>query len=72
MGSSVDGVLTRYAAIRSRARDRIGPGDNHQPSVVIGGLSKLRKAMFSATVMRGAAALRKGSSCRPNTLYFWK
>jgi hypothetical protein len=47
---------------------RIGPGDSHQPRLAIGGLSKERKAMFSATLMRGTAAFFSGSSGRPNTL----
>ena len=51
-----------------RARARIGPGDSHQPSEAIGGLSKARKAMFSATDIAGAVAFFRGSSGRPKTL----
>ena len=32
---------------------RIGPGDSHQPNLAVGGRSKVRKAMFSATLMWG-------------------
>jgi hypothetical protein len=46
---------------------RIGPGDIQKP-LLTGTLSKLRKAMFSATVMRGTVAFFSGSSGRPNTL----
>ena len=53
----------------ARALARIGPGDIHQPREATGGLSKERKARFSATLIRGTAAFFNGSSGRPKTLY---
>src|SRR5208282_6583939 len=54
IGASGDTVFTLYLAMSSRARDRIGPGDTHHLNEAIGGLSKERNAMFSATDITGA------------------
>ncbi len=46
----------------------MGAGDSQPLNGEIGGLSKVRNAMFSATLMRGTATFFSGSSEKPNTL----
>ena len=63
MGASGPSVFTLNSAMRRRARSSMGPRRSHGPAAS-GASSKLRSAMFSATLMPGTQAFLSGSSGR--------
>ena len=67
MGVSVERVLTEKRVISPEANWRMALRLTRQLARAIGARSKPRKAMFSATLICGTQAFRKGSSGRRKT-----